>query len=50
MKTALLLGLYVATILVANWLTSSFGMVGAGFGLMVTAGTYSAGRPPLAAG
>lgn len=43
MKNAFLLTLYVATILVANWLTSSFGMVGAGFGLMVTAGTYSAG-------
>lgn len=43
MKTAFLLALYVATVFVANWVTNSFGLVDAGFGLMVTAGTYSAG-------
>lgn len=34
---------YVAAILLANILTNYFGLVPAGFGLMVTAGTYAAG-------
>ncbi len=34
---------FVACIAVANWLTSSFGMVPVGFGLAATAGTYTAG-------
>lgn len=34
---------YVATIVVANWLTGHFGLVPAGFALLVTAGTYVAG-------
>lgn len=33
----------IASIALANWLTSHFGQVPAGFGLLVTAGTYSAG-------
>lgn len=33
----------IATIAVANWATSTFGLIPAGFGLLVTAGTYSAG-------
>lgn len=34
---------YVATVVLANWLTSSFGLVAAGFALLVPAGTYAAG-------
>jgi queuosine precursor transporter len=33
----------VGSIALANWLTSRYGPVAAGFGLMVTAGTYAAG-------
>jgi uncharacterized PurR-regulated membrane protein YhhQ (DUF165 family) len=33
----------VGSIALANWLTSHYGLVPAGFGLMVTAGTYAAG-------
>jgi hypothetical protein len=33
----------VASIALANWLTGHYGLVPAGFGLLVTAGTYSAG-------
>lgn len=33
----------VGSIVLANYLTSSLGQVAAGFGLLVTAGTYSAG-------
>jgi queuosine precursor transporter len=33
----------VGSIALANWLTSRYGPVPAGFGLMVTAGTYAAG-------
>lgn len=33
----------IATIAAANWLTSHFGLAPAGFGLLVTAGTYTAG-------
>ena len=33
----------VATIALANWLVSTFGLIGAGFGLLVPAGTYAAG-------
>jgi uncharacterized PurR-regulated membrane protein YhhQ (DUF165 family) len=39
---------YVACIVAANYLTAHFGMVPAGFGLMVTAGTYAAGLALLA--
>lgn len=34
---------YVGTIAAANYLTARFGLVPAGFGLLVTAGTYAAG-------
>jgi queuosine precursor transporter len=34
---------YVSTVVLANWLTSSFGLVAAGFALLVPAGTYAAG-------
>lgn len=34
---------FVATAAAANWLTSEYGLVSAGFGLEVTAGTYAAG-------
>ena len=34
---------YVATIVAANWLTSTFGLVPIGLGLAVTAGTFAAG-------
>lgn len=33
----------VACVLIANWTTTHFGLVPAGFGLLVTAGTYAAG-------
>lgn len=33
----------VGTVVLSNWLTSNYGLVPAGFGLLVTAGTYSAG-------
>lgn len=33
---------YIACIVVANWLTNRYGLIPAGFGLLVTAGTYSA--------
>lgn len=33
----------VGSIVLANWTTSTLGLVPAGFGLMVTAGTYAAG-------
>ncbi|TCO64369.1 hypothetical protein EV192_101137 [Actinocrispum wychmicini] len=40
----LLAGLaYLATVTLANWTTSVYGLVPAGFGLVVTAGTYGAG-------
>lgn len=34
---------YVSTVLVANWATDRYGLVGVGFGLVTTAGTYAAG-------
>ena len=33
----------VGSVVLANWMTSRYGLVPAGFGLMVTAGTYAAG-------
>ena len=33
----------LSTVVAANWLVSRFGLVGAGFGLLVPAGTYAAG-------
>jgi uncharacterized PurR-regulated membrane protein YhhQ (DUF165 family) len=40
---ATLTALYVSTVLAANLLTSNLGLVAAGFGLLVPAGTYTAG-------
>ena len=37
------LACYIATIILANWMTSRFGLVPVGFSLMVTAGTFAAG-------
>lgn len=42
MKLGLFIG-YVATILAANYVTTQFGVVPVGFGLMATAGTYLIG-------
>lgn len=39
----LALFVYIGAILVANILTANFGLVSVGFGLLVSAGTYSAG-------
>lgn len=39
----LALAAYVATIVAANRMTSTYGLVPIGFGLMVTAGTFAAG-------
>lgn len=39
----LVLVAYVGTVVLANWLTSHFGLVAAGFALLVPAGTYAAG-------
>lgn len=33
----------VGSVALANWLTTNYGLVPAGFGLLVTAGTYTAG-------
>lgn len=37
------LSAYIGSIVIANWMTSTFGLVGIGFGLAVTAGTFAAG-------
>lgn len=42
-KLAAFTGAYVGSILVANWATSTFGLVPIGLGLAVTAGTFAAG-------
>jgi queuosine precursor transporter len=34
---------YVGSIVLANWMTDTFGLVAIGFGLAVTAGTFAAG-------
>lgn len=39
---------YIATIIVANWMTAYFGLVPIGFSLMVTAGTFAAGLALIA--
>lgn len=36
-------GTFVASVLVANWATSTYGFVPVGFGQMATAGTFAAG-------
>lgn len=42
-RVALLAVAYLAAIMLANWATATYGLVPAGFGLAVTAGTYAAG-------
>ncbi len=42
------LGVYVALIVAANWLTATYGLIPIGFGLSVTAGTFAAGGVLLA--
>lgn len=37
------IALFVAAVVAANWLTTEFGFVPVGFGLVATAGTYAAG-------
>lgn len=39
---------YATTIVTANWLTATFGLVPIGFGLAVTAGTFAAGAALIA--
>lgn len=41
-RTLIFLG-YISTVVLANWLTSRYGLVAAGFALLVPAGTYAAG-------
>jgi uncharacterized PurR-regulated membrane protein YhhQ (DUF165 family) len=43
MKLALALTAYISSIVAANIMTSNLGLVGVGFGLVVTAGTFAAG-------
>src|SRR2546426_2327420 len=42
-RVVLLAVAYLAAIVLANWATAAHGLVPAGFGLLVTAGTYAAG-------
>lgn len=46
-KLAISLVGFIAVIIAANFLTARFGLVGIGFGLMVTAGTFAAGAALL---
>src|SRR5690349_62681 len=43
LRSIVTLALYIATIFVANWLVSTFGVVPVGFGLMAPAGVYAVG-------
>jgi uncharacterized PurR-regulated membrane protein YhhQ (DUF165 family) len=42
-RAVIVLIAYVGSVVVANWVTTSYGLVPAGFGLLVPAGTYAAG-------
>lgn len=42
-RIAVAVAAYTASIVAANWMTATFGLVPIGFGLMVTAGTFAAG-------
>jgi uncharacterized PurR-regulated membrane protein YhhQ (DUF165 family) len=42
-KLVLAVAAYIASIVIANYATSTFGLVSIGFGLAVTAGTFAAG-------
>ncbi|MBC7644234.1 MAG: VUT family protein [Thermoleophilia bacterium] len=48
MKLYLSLAAYVAAIVTANYMTSNYGLVPVGLGLLVTAGTFAAGFALLA--
>lgn len=48
MTRALWLAAYIGSIVAANWMTATFGLVGIGFGLAVTAGTFAAGAALIA--
>jgi queuosine precursor transporter len=43
MNRTLALAAYIGSIVLANWLTVTYGLVPIGFGLLVTAGTFAAG-------
>ena len=43
MTRALIFLAYIGAVVLANWVTSRYGLVAAGFGLLVPAGTYTAG-------
>lgn len=43
LRAPLLAAGLVGTVVLANWLVSTFGLIPAGFGLLVPAGTYAAG-------
>lgn len=42
-KASIAIAGYIGTIVAANWMTATFGLVPIGFGLAVTAGTFAAG-------
>jgi len=46
-NAGVLIAAYIGTIIAANWMTSTFGLVPIGFGLAVTAGTFAAGAALL---
>lgn len=48
MTRVLTLAAYIGSIVAANWLTATFGLVPIGFGLLVTAGTFAAGLALIA--
>lgn len=43
MRRVVLFAAFIATVWLANWLTTRYGFVSVGFGLSATAGTYAAG-------
>ena len=47
-RKAIWVGGYLATIVLANFMTENFGLVGIGFGLLVSAGTFAAGLALIA--
>ena len=47
-RAAIALSAYIASIVAANWMTATFGLVPIGFGLAVTAGTFAAGAALIA--
>lgn len=42
-KKSAAVGAFIACVVLANWLTATFGLIPVGFGLVATAGTYAAG-------